>query len=230
MALKPLKRQGTRRQIRNYRRDVIPAMPWGRTDLPKITVLDQDGRWNHEAEDEFLWWPRVLWIDPGVVSGVAVVWFDPVAMFTDKVKAKQILAYSEIFLDGPESGPNGQENRFLRLRRTLNQEAGLASGIETFVMRQFNQDEEFLSPVRIRAGIEALMSMEDEPSPLFLQSPSDAMSAFTNDRLRHLNMYTPGPDHVNDAKRHCLLWMSKIRQLGIDEFKRAHGEEEGWWA
>lgn len=28
-------------------------------------------------EDEKLWWPRALWVDPGGVSGWCVVWFDP---------------------------------------------------------------------------------------------------------------------------------------------------------
>lgn len=208
--------------------------------MPKITVLDADERWDKSKEDEYLWWPRVLWIDPGTVSGVAVVWFDPVAVFHDEVPlARQVLAYSELFLNGPENGPNGQVNRYLRLRRTLAQEMGLVSGCESFVPMKENRSQEFLSPVRIRAGLEARMSMMDQHEgqvragevgvPLYVQSPSDAITSFTNDRLKKLRMYTPGPDHINDAKRHTLLYLRKLKASGFDEFVARHGNEEGWF-
>lgn len=208
--------------------------------MPKINVMDQDDRWNRKSEDEFLWWPRVLWIDPGVVSGVAVVWFDPVAVFHDEVPLRrQILAYSELFLSGPENGPNGQVNRYLRLRKTLSQELGLVAGIESFVPLKFNQTDDFYSPIRIRAGLEARMSMlEQHPAqmrdgevgvPLYHQSPSDAITSFSNDRLTKLGMYTPGPDHINDAKRHTLLYLRKLKAAGFAEFIKRHGNEAGWF-
>lgn len=213
---------------------VVPrVVARGRLRVPKIVILDTEERWQ-DTEDEYLWWPRVQWIDPGVVSGVAIVWFDPNAVFEGKTTAKTVLAYSEMFLSGPEDGPNGHVNRFLRLRRTLNQHTGLATGIESFVIRQFNQDEDFLAPVRIRAAIQNRMSMmqegpESAAPALHAQTPSDAMNAFTNDRLKALRMYTPGPDHINDAKRHCLLWIRKLRNQGEEFFKAAHGDEPGWW-
>lgn len=202
----------------------------GKARLPKIQVLDSEDRWSHTAEDEFLWWPRVLWIDPGGVSGVAVVWFDPIALFAGATMAKCVLAYSEMFLSGPEDGPNGQVNRYLRLRNALSGHPGLATGIESFTIRQFNQDWEFLAPVRIRAAISNRMSMiKPDPPTLWSQSPSDAMNAFTNGRLQELRMYTPGPDHINDAKRHALLWLRKLRSAGKEFFITAHGDEPGWW-
>lgn len=212
--------------------------------MPDYKILDTEDRWDTTTEDEWLFWPRVLWIDPGTVSGVAVVWFDPWALFENKTTAKTILAYSEIFLDGPEDGPNGQVNRFLRMQRTLNQEPGLATGIESFVVRSANMDWEFLSPVRLRAAISNRLSMLppnphdlDEMgrvrfnggTPLHAQSPSDAKNAFTNDRLKALRMYRPGPDHVNDAKKHALLWIRKIGKAGPEAFRAAHGDDEGWW-
>lgn len=41
----------------------------------KPTVVSK--LWNTASEDEYLWWPRCLWIDPGLSSGYCVVWFDP---------------------------------------------------------------------------------------------------------------------------------------------------------
>lgn len=203
--------------------------------MPKIHILDTESRWTPSNEDEYLYWPRVLWIDPGVVSGVAVIWFDPAALFRREKTAKVLLGYAEMFLHGPENGATGQISHFLKLRSKLDEEAGLATGSESFVPRILIQSDEFLSPSRIRSGIEYQMSITKpreavvlgQGVPLFVQSPSDAINAFSNDRLRSLRMYTPGPDHVNDAKRHGLLWIRKL----IDNrplFDAAHGNEEGW--
>ena len=205
--------------------------------MPEIKHLDPEGVWDHSEAEEYLYWPRVLWIDPGVVSGVAVVWFDPKALFEGAPTPKTLLAYSEIFLDGPESGTDGQVHRFLKLRRVLDQESGLATGIESFIPRQLNMDQAFLAPVRLRAAIEFTMSRTvpreaDEVGPgvpLHSQSPSDALGSFNNQRLRDLQMFRPGPDHVNDAKRHCLLWIRKLKLRGMDYFKQAHGFETGWF-
>lgn len=208
--------------------------------MPKINVIDTEGRWNRDNEDEWLWWPRVLWIDPGVTSGVAVVWFDPQALLVDNAKtAKVLLAYSELFLHGPEYGLGGQIMRFLRLRAKLDEEAGLATGCEGFVPLQLNQDKDFLSPVRIRAGLDLELSKTrplgaDEVGSgvqLHIQMPVDAKAAFNNNRLQALRMYTEGPDHVNDAKRHCLLHIRRLKSDGtLDRFKAMHGYEEGWFA
>lgn len=208
--------------------------------MPKIQILDADGRWDTKNEDEYLWWPRVHWIDPGTVSGVATIWFDPHALFIEGAKtAKVVLAYAEEFLHGPENGRLGQVDRFLRMRELLDQETGLATGCESFVPRRLDQSEEFLSPVRIRAALDYQMSrirphgaeLIGSGVPLYVQSPSDAMNAFTNARLKDLRMFRPGPDHVNDAKRHCLLWIRRLKQKerGIEFFKATHGNEEGWW-
>jgi len=208
--------------------------------MPRVVILDQEGRWDTSAEDEYLWWPRVLWIDPGVVSGVAVVWFDPAALLVkDKSTAKVVLAYSELFLRGPE---NQQVKQFLELQDKLDEEVGLATGCESFVVQQFNQDKDFLSPVRLRSALDyELWRKRGSGSsigrggavgiPLHAQSPSDAMNAFTNHRLQALRMYTPGPDHVNDAKRHALLWIRKLkgRGKGMQYFKQAHGYEKEWF-
>lgn len=207
--------------------------------MPKINVIDTEGRWDANNEDEFLWWPRTLWIDPGVTSGVAVVWFDPQALLVDGARtAKTLLAYSETFLHGPEYGLGGQIHRFLRLRAKLDEEAGLATGCEGFIPLQLNQDKDFLSPVRIRSGLDYDMAktMPRDATeigsgvPLHIQMPVDAKAAFNNQRLQALRMYTEGPDHINDAKRHCLLHIRRLKATGgLDRFKEMHGYEEGWF-
>lgn len=209
--------------------------------MPTLHKLDPEGRYDSSHADEHLWWPRVLWIDPGTVSGVAIVWFDPKALFSGAPLPRALLGYSEMFLHGPERGLNGQVNRFIRLQRNLDAAPGLATGCEKFTIRQMNQSEEFLSPVRIGNSIDARLSVMkpygeehvNDGIPLYWQTPSEALTTFTNPRLQALQMYTPGPDHVNDAKRHALLWLRKlqhgVQKDGMEFFSSRHGYEKEWF-
>lgn len=195
---------------------------------PKI--LDTEERWRKEAEDEYLWWPRILWIDPGVVSGVACIWFDPKALLGGKTLRRSVLAWHETYLYGSENGDNGQVSRFLRMSRILAQETGLAIGVERFTVMRIERSAAYLSPVRIRAAIEHQISVSRVgPKEILVQSPGDAMTAFTDDRLRSLEMYTPGPDHIRDGTRHCLLHLRRMASIGREAFQQIHGHEDGWW-
>lgn len=188
-----------------------------------------EARWDPTNEDEHQWWPRILWLDPGVVSGVAVLWFDPTAVFGGEPLARCLLAVSDAYIHGPEIGPGSHVVRFLALRRELAVEPGLAIGCETFKPLRVALGNEFLAPVRIRAALEHELLMEQAQSPLHLQSPGDALGAFNNDRLRQLTLYSEGPDHKNDAKRHCLLWIQRLRAQGVDFFYNTHGHEPKWF-
>lgn len=208
--------------------------------MPQYKIIDVEGRWNEGNEDEWLWWPRVQWIDPGVTSGLSIIWFDPIALFAGQPTRRCLLAITDMYLHGPEEGVNGQANQFLRIHKALNQQPGLAVGSESFVLLSPNQSWELLSPVRIAAMIRFGLS-RTHPQPwvengalgegvrLHMQSPSDAMSAFTNARLKSMGLFTEGPDHINDAKRHALLWIRKLAQLDRESFQALHGVEEGWW-
>ena len=197
--------------------------------MPKIRTLDvTEERWDPSNEDEALWWPRILWLDPGVVSGVATVWFDPAALLRGEPLARCLLAVATAYLSGPELGPRGMVSGFLSYRRELIAEQGLAVGCETFTPRQINFDPAFLAPVRVRAAVEYELSMESPHTPLHLQSPSDAFGAFSNDRLKRLGLFTEGPDHKNDAMRHALLWIQRVRNGGADFLKAAHGYQPRW--
>lgn len=158
-----------------------------------------------------------------------MLWFDPKAMFEDQPIARQLLAYSIIFVNGPENGKNGQVNRILRMFKALNAAPGAVLGCESFIPRRLDMSHEFLSPVRIRAGLESRLSVADPPIQLYTQTPNDAITTFNNSRLQALRLYRPGPDHVNDAMRHCLLWIRKLKALGIEGFQERHGHEEGWF-
>lgn len=192
----------------------------------------ENSPWDEECEDEHLWWPRILWVDPGDVSGLAVVWFDPAALFAGKPTPRVVLAWYATYVNGDE---NDQAAKILGAVSEIGG-VGLAVGIESFVVQQLNMDKSYLSPVRIRAkvefGLDRGVKEQDGKTRrrrAFAQSSVDALTAITDARLKLWDMYTPGPDHIRDATRHCLLWLRRIQSKGIVEFRKAHGWEEGWF-
>lgn len=44
--------------------------------------------------------------------------------------------------------------------------------------------------------------------PFVLQNPGDAKDFAPDARLREVGLYTPGPDHANDAARHAFLLLA----------------------
>lgn len=188
-----------------------------------------------DTEDEHQWWPRTLWIDPGGTSGVCVMWIHPGRFLDHKVPLiRTVLAWETMFLHGSE---DDQVSAVVDMIRELGGGSGLTIGSESFVVRTLNMDESFLSPVRITAALRHRMwngirdfDGEVRRRALFKQSPADAKTAVTDERLRVWDLWTPGPDHARDATRHAILHLRKVRSGPGDSFRRAFGWEEGWSA
>lgn len=70
-------------------------------------------------------------------------------------------------------------------------------------------DASLLSPVRLSAKLSFANHIDTNPAEWFEQSPSDAKRTIADDRLKTWGLWTPGKDHMNDAKRHLLLWIRK---------------------
>lgn len=209
-----------RNRSRQYR-----EIPWtagmGLTIQPAV----RDGSpWDSNNEDEPLWWPRTLWIDPGVVSGVSVAWFNPEAVISGQPLPRCILAIGSAYMYGPELN---QAKDFVNLAASLDGTPGLTIGSENFRIGKMNQDDEFLSPVRLRSMLE--FHFWQRSRKLWDQSPSDAKTNITDARLQLWNMYVAGPDHQRDARRHCLLWIKRLRNQTRESIIRLHGNEEEWW-
>lgn len=192
-----------------------------------VAADTEDARWNDRNADEFLFWPRAMWIDPGGVTGLAVVWFDPLAVSQGQPLRRCVLGWHERFVHGPEKGLQGQISQILKLRRLLSAEPGLLFGCEDFIPRQTNYSREFLAPVRIGRTIDWYGSVRD--FEVHFQSASDAKSTFDDGRLKEYGMYTAGPDHVRDATRHALLSIRKMRGMTPEQMFEFIGLEEDWY-
>lgn len=90
----------------------------------------------------------------------------------------------------------------------------LAAVVESFQLRMFSQDDNLLSPVRVRAMYD--YGMRGAGVPIFYQTPADAMRTVTDERLNLWNLWREHPgmtkdelEHRRDAQRHGILFARK---------------------
>jgi hypothetical protein len=194
----------------------------------------EDSTWNSDSEDEMQFWPRIIFGDMGTQSGVTVIWFHPIRLLDHKVPStRSILAWWSSYLDGTE---NDQAREFLRLCRGLGGPEGLRIGLEKFTVERIGKEETFLSSPRIASKVDfGLWSgIRDHDGVVRRRSPSWQMPSEIkkgpagDERLKVLGLYRPGPDHINDATKHCLVHLGKMRNAGFGTFERMYGWEKLW--
>lgn len=204
---------------------------------PIPTVYNtEDGAWE-DNEDEHTFWPRVMWVDAGVVTGIAVIWFHPMRLLDIAAPtARSILAWHVNFVTGDE---NQQAYEILRMVRGLGGPEGLAVGAEWFRVRSVNGTDDFLSSPRIVSKLEYGLwrgtrdwDGELRRRTLLRQEPSEIDKSERGDeRLRLLRLYVPGADHRRDALKHGLLHLGKLRNLGMGArtaIERLYGWNGDW--
>jgi hypothetical protein len=208
--------------------------------IPRPTIYNpEDGAWDsgktlEDLEDEMRFWPRIMFGDMGTQSGVSIVWFHPLRLTDVKMPtSRSILAHWSSYLDGPE---NDQAREFCRLARGMGGQYGLRIGLEKFIVNRISKEETFLSSPRIAAKIEfALWSgvrdYDDEVRRrnVTWQMPSEIEKGQVGDqRLKMLNLYRPGPDHINDSMKHCLQHLKSMRHAGFGMFEKMYGFDPAW--
>lgn len=81
---------------------------------------------------------------------------------------------------------------------------------EDFLLRERTMDRSLLSPVRLNAKL-GYAFHGSETTFTDRQSSSDAKTSITDDRLKRWGLYQRGATHRNDAVRHLILWLRKLR-------------------
>lgn len=191
---------------------------------PQLMSHQED--WKETADDvelvDFLeMFPRVLAIDPGGVTGWAVVWFDPEVIVNKSIAVdKAVVAWQAGVIAGGENGQIDQILGMMKRHGVSNyEETGeMALVVEDFQLRTQIRSREVLSPVRLTAALDYVLykgvKCRDGQVRYYQRVPqqaTDAMNVVTDARLRMWDMYLPGPDHPRDATRHALLWLRRIR-------------------
>jgi len=212
--------------------------------IPKVNSktikvrFPDESRWEEANEDEFQFWPRTLWFDPGVSTGVTILWVDPAVLINPASPPihRCVMAWWTHQLVG---GRNSQVFQASELVKDIGGDVGLLIGIEDFILRTQVKDRHALEPVRWTHAFEFALwrGLKDYDGVkrrrgYVIQSPGDAKSRFTDPRLKQISMYTPGPDHIRDSTRHALLWLSRVRaenERNPGYFESIYGLDRDWF-
>lgn len=182
----------------------------------------------------------IMGIDPGVTTGISVLRVD----LSDGVPPPHDMERITPFTTQLSYGGSGNVADLIKGDAAW-QEQNIASQIadtynylsifgttvlviEDFIIRKFLSSRDFLSPVRITAGI--LQSVyeiltgdnedgdynlpPEEGNFIFFQSPSDAKGTCTDERLDKwgYTIQTQKDRHGRDATRHSVLFLRKLLQ------------------
>lgn len=103
-------------------------------------------------------------------------------------------------------------SRVVERLREVQYEHGLEDVVwEDFILMYMNRDRRLLSPVRVTAAGMALCAERGLHVVHHLQ-PSSSMSVVTDDRLRDLQLWTPGMEHARAATKHLVVRLRKLRE------------------
>lgn len=195
----------------------------------------EDNAWDEsDPEWEMLFWPRIMFLDAGTISGVAVIWFHPGRLLDPRQPTiRSVLAWWTSFVAGPE---NEQAREICRLAKGLVGTEGFALGIEKFRSRAVNGTDDFLSSPRIGAKVDYQMWMGVRNSAGELRRIATQWhevaeidkSPRGDERLKGLGLYTPGMDHRRDATKHAFAHLGKIKNGGLGAFGNIYGHKEDW--
>lgn len=166
----------------------------------------------------------IIGVDPGVTTGVAIA----------TLQRKEIGSLADVFVEmgqlsygfsgngfdiiesaSAEEGEAKVAAEIAQLVRTaVLHGSRVVLVIEDFVVRRFDSNREFLSPVRITARIQQELFNDTicQGVTVAMQSPSDAKQTCTDERMKKWGIQpkTHKDRHGLDAARHCVLFIRKL--------------------
>lgn len=170
-----------------------------------------------DPEDEDSEYATGIFFDPGGTTGWCVMQVHPAALADNSYAVLDNVVH---WAQGEIVGP---EPHVVHEMATLAYAwPGAAIVVEDFILATSRSDRETLSPVRLTAGLDYALWLQDRVS--YRQSASAAKNTVTDARLKAWGYYerTGGLEHARDATRHALLWWRECRGPGPKAIARRH--------
>lgn len=160
-------------------------------------------------------------IDPGVTTGLSVITFDKPCSPVDVLQwGSNQISYggsgnAKDFVEGDSAWK--EQEICHEIAKNIS-EASLSAKsvsvvIEDFIIRRVDSSRDFLSPVRITAGImQGIYDSDRDNVFVFFQQPSQAKGTCTDARLDKwgFKISTQKDRHSRDADRHALLLLRRF--------------------
>lgn len=197
--------------------------------LRGITTIDLAKRTRRRrgyiADDEITYdTATVIAIDPGGTSGWSMISVHPGCLTEPNAKVlDNIWTHQHGQVDcgthrgnlgtslHPGISTDGEYSGVYDLAKFIHGWPMAAVVIEDFTLRQFRQDRDLLSPVRVTAALGYCLWRAGRD--YHTQSPADAKGVCSDVRLKEWRMYDPtgGLVHARDADRHAILFLRKAK-------------------
>jgi hypothetical protein len=167
--------------------------------------------------------PVVLAVDPGGTTGWCVLQVHPASLADGRYS---ILGNIQHLGSGEVTG--SEASQVYQLLEMAREWPTAAVVVEDFVLREFQQSRDLLAPVRITAafkwalwcgittGDKSPNKVDSFPSrpirPVFTQSPEQAKTTCSDERLRSWHLHAASSPHARDGIRHALLFMRRAKE------------------
>lgn len=154
----------------------------------------------------------ILAVDPGKTTGLA---WCPVG-WDGKTDADAAVGSEEVDCAGgteydPDPECSGVLRMLMRMRR-VNAVVVVVEESDHFLLRAGgNLKPQSLVPIRLEAMLRFGLAQKWSSVKLERQTPSQAKSTITNDRLRRLGLWRSGSAHERDAIRHLVTYIRRQR-------------------
>ena len=159
-------------------------------------------------------------IDPGVTTGLSVMIVSDISKGVEGIVAwgSDQLSYggsgnAKDLYEGDERFPEQEISQKIgRAIKAWGKNNRVIVAIEDFVIRQKNTSRNFLSPVRITAGIMQEIFGSKRDISVTFQSPADAKGTCNDKRLDAwgFEIKTQKDRHSRDADRHSILCLRRM--------------------
>lgn len=151
----------------------------------------------------------VIAYDPGGTTGYAILIWNLAAILDRNLKLEEAIHRKKF---GEITGSLYEQGH--QLNELFFQYPAAAVVGEGFIVRQFNQSDDFLKPVEINAIAEYCLGAQSRR--LIKQQPALAKSTISDDILRNYDMRHHNSPHARDASRHALTFARRASAVTKD--------------
>lgn len=160
---------------------------------------------------------RALAVDPGGTTGFAV-W----------ERSEDAEPNGESFRSWMIEGQLPAVNSAWGEATKTDPDEGLVADLDVIVCESFTISTATAKKTRggSNAALEIIGALRWQASmiqvPFVLQAPSDASAFCSNEKLKRLGWYTPGPDHARSAARHLVLYLVRGGYIAAERLLPSH--------
>lgn len=145
----------------------------------------------------------VMGVKPGETTGVTILGVPYLSLYGNSPYRRN---YFELF-----ETTGSYTNQALEICDASREFYPLALVVESFYLAKPTTSKEYLSPVLVSTRIEFCVETKYILTNLFWQTPSQAMDAAPDSRLKAWDLYKPGPDHMKDSTRHVVTFLRRAK-------------------